>query len=148
LAAAGAPTIYVGPAGPVGTGDDGAANDSRLRQLAPLPQGELMALMRSARVVIANGGSTLLQAIACGCACVAVPIAGDQKQRIDACVAAQVALASSLHASDIVATAEGLLRDEPQRAALANRAAGLRLADGAEIAVNALAALAACGSRA
>ena len=96
--------------------------------------------------VIANGGSPLLQGIACGCACVAVPIAGDQKQRIDACVAAQVALASSLRAADIVATAQALLHDEPRRSALASRAAALHLADGVEIAINALAALAACAS--
>ena len=142
LAAAGAPTIFVGPAGEEGEEISG------LRWLAPLPQADLMALMRSARVVIANGGSTLLQGIACGCACVAVPIAGDQKQRIDACVAAQVAVASSLQASDIVATTQRLLQDEPQRAALAKRAAALRLADGVEIAINALAALAAHGNRA
>jgi ADP-heptose:LPS heptosyltransferase len=143
LAAAGAPTLFVGPAG-----DDSseAIPAARLRCLAPLPQEELMTLMRAARLVIANGGSTLLQGIACGCACVAVPIAGDQKQRIDACVAAQVALASSLRAADIVATAQALLHDEPRRSALASRAAALHLADGVEIAINALAALAACAS--
>ena len=146
LAAAGASTIFVGPAGEDKAEEKISA--AGLRRLAPLPQAELMALMRSARVVIANGGSTLLQGIACGCACVAVPIARDQKRRIDACVAAQVALASSLHAADIVATTEGLLHDEPQRVALAKRAAALQLADGVEIAINALAALAACGSRA
>lgn len=144
LAAAGAPTIFVGPAGEHKTEEISAAGP---RWLAPLPQAELMALMRSARVVIANGGSTLLQGIACGCACIAVPIARDQKRRVDACVAAQVALASSLQASDIVATTQALLQDEPQRAALASRAAALQLADGVEIAINALAALAPCGSR-
>jgi hypothetical protein len=144
LAAAGAPTVFVGPAGNDGADGIAAAGP---RRLGPLPQAELMALMRSARVVIANGGSTLLQGIACGCACVAVPIAGDQKRRIEACVAAQVAVASGLRAADIVAAAQALLGDEPQRLALASRAAALQLADGVEIAINALAALAACGSR-
>ena len=46
--------------------------------LGPLPQDELAELMRAARLVVANGGSTLLQAIACGSACIAVPIAKDQ----------------------------------------------------------------------
>ena len=110
--------------------------------MAPLPQAELMTWMRSARVVIANGGSTLLQAIACGCACVAVPIAGDQQARIDACVAVGVARGSRLDAADILATTQVLLHDDAQRAALAARAVALELSDGVQIAVNALAAMA------
>jgi predicted glycosyltransferase len=138
LAAAGTPTILVGPASQEIT--DSAPPG--LRFLGPLPQAELMTWMRSARIVIANGGSTLLQAIACGCACVAVPIAGDQQARIDACVAAGVARASRLDAAHILATTQALLHDEPQRAALAACATALKLSDGVEIAVNALAAMA------
>ena len=163
LAAAGTPTVFVGPASEHGAaGSDGGAPGSDgggagsedaaagaypgLRCLLPLPQSELMALMRAARIVVANGGSTLLQAIACGCACVAVPIAGDQRQRIAACVKAQVARASTLSAADIVANSQSLLNDETQRAALAGRALALELKDGVEIAVNALAALAPCAA--
>ena len=47
--------------------------------------------MRGARLVIANGGSTLLQSIACGRACVAVPIAGDQPYCAKRCQALGVA---------------------------------------------------------
>ena len=137
LAAAGTPTILVGPASQEFT--DSAPRGLRL--MAPMPQAQLIALMRSARIVIANGGSTLLQAIACGCACVAVPIAGDQQARIDACVAAEVARSSRLDAVDIVATAQVLLNDEAQRAGLAARAEALRLSDGVEIALNALSAM-------
>ena len=163
LAAAGTPTVFVGPASEHGAagsdggapGSDGGGAGSKdaaagaypgLRCLLPLPQSELMALMRAARIVVANGGSTLLQAIACGCACVAVPIAGDQRQRIAACVKAQVARASTLSAADIVANSQSLLNDETQRAALAGRALALELKDGVEIAVNALAALAPCAA--
>jgi len=138
LAISGVETLFVGPAvdqGSAGTPVEG------LRCLAPLPQPQLMTLMRHARLVIANGGSTLLQGIACGCACIAVPIAGDQKQRIDACVAADVARSSSLRAADIVASAQTLLGDETQRAALARRAAQLGLSDGVAIAMTALAGL-------
>jgi len=159
LAAAGTPTVFVGPASedPVAgsahataaseyaTAESDAATTGKhagLRCLLPLPQPELMALMRVARIVIANGGSTLLQAIACGCACVAVPIAADQRKRIAACVRAQVACASSLSAADIVASSQALLNDESQRAALAGRALALQLKDGVEIALNAMAALA------
>lgn len=138
LAAAGTPTILVGPASQESI--DSAPHGLRL--LATLPQAELLTWMRSARIVIANGGSTLLQAIACGCACVAVPIAGDQQARIDACVAAGVARMSRLDAADIVARSQVLLHDDAQRAALAARAAALKLSDGVEIAIAALAAMA------
>jgi hypothetical protein len=57
-------------------------------------------------------------------------------------VKAQVARACSLSAADILATSQALLNDEPQRAALASRAVALKLKDGVQIAVNALAAIA------
>jgi spore coat polysaccharide biosynthesis predicted glycosyltransferase SpsG len=97
--------------------------------------------MRSARLVVANGGSTLLQAIGCGNACIAVPIAKDQIERTRRCVAAGVAAAATLDAANIVQAAQRLLEDEPQRAALAERAAHLELADGIEVAIQALGSL-------
>ena len=124
LAARGVATVYVGPGG-----------------VGPLPQAELAQLMRSARLVVANGGSTLLQAIACGAACIAVPIAKDQFERTRRCVAAGVAVGAARDAAGIVGAVDRLLQDEPQRAALAGRAAGLGLADGVEVAIQALAAL-------
>jgi glycosyltransferase involved in cell wall biosynthesis len=160
LAARGVATVYVGPGG--GGADTGAelnagadvsagadvkagagAIDGRLywHPLGPLPQAELAQLMRSARLIVANGGSTLLQAIACGAACIAVPIAKDQFERTRRCVAAGVAVAAARDAAGIVSAVERLLQDEPQRAALAGRAAGLGLADGVELAMQALAGL-------
>ena len=126
LAARGVATVYVGPGG-----------------VGPLPQAELAQLMRSARLIVANGGSTLLQAIACGAACVAVPIAKDQFERTRRCVDAGVAVAvgAGRDAAGIVSAVDRLLQDEPQRAALAGRAAGLGLADGVEVAMQALAGL-------
>ena len=94
--------------------------------------------MRHARLIVANGGSTLLQALACGAACVAVPIARDQALRIGRCVALGVAVEARLDAHHIAARATALLRDERARAELARRAAALELADGADIAVWAL----------
>ncbi len=134
LAMRGVTALIVGPATLAAAHEPIAG----LRCLAPMAQGDLMALMRDARLVIANGGSTLLQGIACGCACIGVPIAADQKQRIDACVAAGVARPSDLSAADIAAGALELLGDETQRAALATRALQLGLADGIDIAMTAL----------
>ena len=82
--------------GPTRTADAGAPAhfksghaaepSARLRCFDSLPQADLADLMSHARLVVTNGGSTLLQAIACGRACIAVPIAQDQPQRIQRCV--------------------------------------------------------------
>jgi hypothetical protein len=127
--------VFVGPA--PGAGGAPAPNP-RLRRVDSLPQGQLAQLMAGARLVVTNGGSTLLQAIACGRACIAVPIAKDQARRIAFCVEAGTAVAADLAAPGIVRAAEKLLRDESARTALAQRAARLKLANGVEIALNAL----------
>jgi hypothetical protein len=131
LAAAGIPTVFVGPA-------TDAAVDAKLRLMGALPQSDLAGFMNGACLVITNGGSTLLQAIACAAACVAVPIARDQIGRIRRCVRAGVAIDAALNAASIVEKALSLWNDEQARAALAQRAAGLGLADGIEVAVGAL----------
>jgi len=101
----------------------------------------LTELMRGARLVVANGGSTLIQGIACGAACVAVGIAKDQALRVRRCVDAGVAVAAALRAADIAQAARALLAEEPERAALARRAAALGLRDGIQVALEALAGL-------
>jgi hypothetical protein len=111
---------------------------SQLQCFDSLPQAKLAKLMQAARLTITNGGSTLLQAIASGGACIAVPIAKDQPKRIRRCVDAQVARAAALDAASIVSAADELLSDDAARAALAHRASDLRLADGVEVALAAL----------
>lgn len=141
--------VYVGP---TQTADAGAPSrprsgnavvlSPRLRCFSSLPQADLAELMSHARLVVTNGGSTLLQAIACGRACIGVPIAEDQPRRIQRCVDAGVAVAAELTAAGILRAAGKLLRDEAARNALAQRAANLKLANGVEIALNALSHLA------
>jgi glycosyltransferase involved in cell wall biosynthesis len=135
LAAGGVATIWVGPT------EAGTAPRPNWHPLGPLPQAELAELMRAAHLIIANGGSTLLQAIACGNACIAAPIAKDQAERIRRCVAAGVAVAATLDAPSMLQAAQALLQNEPQRAALADRARRLGLADGVEVAMQALGGL-------
>jgi hypothetical protein len=137
LAAGGVATVYVGPMGSM-SADGSAGTAAGPHYLGPLPQAELRELMNSARLIVANGGSTLLQAIAGGNACIAVPIAKDQAERIRRCVAAGAAAPAALDAASIVHAAQRVLQNEPQRAALAERAARLRLADGVAVAVQAL----------
>jgi len=135
IAAGGVVTAFVGPAA---AGAAQAPAEPNFRHLGALPQQDLVELMRHARLIVANGGSTLLQALACGAACVAVPIARDQALRIRRCVDLGVAVKANLDAKHIAARVTSLLGDERARAELARRAAGLGLADGADIAVRAL----------
>jgi hypothetical protein len=137
LAAGGVATVFVGPPGAQEPGGE-ILKDPCLHRVGPLPQNELAALMRSARLILANGGSTLMQGIACANACVAVPIAGDQIGRIKDCVRHQVAVAAALDSADMVRSVNALLNDEPARAALARRAADLHLRDGIDISLRAL----------
>jgi hypothetical protein len=148
LADAGTATVFVGP---TGTADAGVPlgprsihsllPSSRLRYFHALPQSELGELMSGAQAVVTNGGSTLLQAIACGRACIAVPIAQDQYRRIQRCVDADVAIAAKLDAAYMVQAAVALLGDGSARLALARRASALQLADGIEVALAALSRL-------
>ena len=137
LAAAGIDTVFVGGGPAVAEPPAGA----RLRLAGSLPQGDLADLMRGARLIVTNGGSTLLQSIACGRPCIAVPIAGDQAARIRRCVGAGVALASPLDAAAISDRALGVLRDGQVAAGLAARARALGLEDGVDVALGALSAL-------
>jgi hypothetical protein len=141
LAATGVDTVFVGRAGPA-SGRSPAlgatAAGSRLRMPGVLPQSDLAELMRGARLIIVNGGSTLLQSIACGKPCIAVPVAGDQAARIRRCVGAGVAVAAPLDAAAIRQSALDLLQNEQALNALAGRAIGLGLADGVDVALRAM----------
>jgi hypothetical protein len=134
LAAQGAHCVVVG----VLAGDTEAPPSGSLQTLAPLPQPQLMQLMRGARILVTNGGSSLLQGIAMGCACIGVPIAKDQPQRIERCVAAGVTWSAPLAAVPMTETAAALWRDEAARRLLVQRAAALHLKDGIEVALQGL----------
>jgi hypothetical protein len=131
LADSGVPTIFIGRG-------ESRQPKALLRCFESLTQAELGVLMQGARLVVANGGSTLVQAIACGQACVAAPIAQDQAERIRRCVSAGVVIAAPLEASSLASAARELIAREDLRQGLAKRAAGLGLADGVDTALKAL----------
>lgn len=137
LAASGMATVLIGAAD-TSPAPGSLPAPASLQMLGPLPQSQLAQLLREARIVVANGGSTLLQAIACSAACVAVPIAADQAARIRRCVDAAVAVDASLNADSIVAAASRLWSDDVARAALVRRAQDLKLADGVQVAIQGL----------
>jgi predicted glycosyltransferase len=133
LADQGVPCVVVGA-----RAGDQVPSLAALHLLAPLPQAQLMQLMRGARILVTNGGSTLLQGVAMGCACIGVPIAKDQPQRIERCVAAGVAQTAPLAAAPMTQLAAALWQDEAARNLLVRRAAALHLQDGIEIALQGL----------
>jgi hypothetical protein len=139
LAARGIEVLYAGGGPPAGAPAP-AAGGARLHWHDTLPQADLAALLAHARVVLVNGGSTLMQALACGAACVAAPISGDQPERIRRCVKAGVTRAASLLAARMEAEVAALYEDEAGRAELERRVRALGLADGVEVALGALAA--------
>jgi hypothetical protein len=118
LARRGVPTLLVGSG--LAAGDEPQA----LLRVAPrLPPAELIELIRTARLVVSNGGDTLLQVLACGLPCVAVPIAHDQAFRIDRCVRAGLAVRAELNARAIESAALAAL-EQGRRLPGAERAAG------------------------
>jgi UDP:flavonoid glycosyltransferase YjiC (YdhE family) len=118
-----------------------------LTGLPLLPQARLVGLLRTARVVVTNGGDTLLQALACGCACVAVPIAHDQAARIARCRDLGLIRAAPLAATAIAAAVAGLYADPPGRSALLARARAAGITDAMPQVLDWIAALAAGEAR-
>jgi hypothetical protein len=126
LARRGIRTVLAGaPEAAAGAAGTGEAH--LLTRLPLLPQAQLIDLLRRARIVVSNGGDTLLQALACGCACVAVPIAHDQAARIARCRELGLIRHSPLRAAAIVEAVVALDQDEEQRQQLITRgrAAGI-----------------------
>ena len=79
-----------------------------------LPTAELIEIMRHARVVVTNGGDTLLQALACKCTCVASPIAHDQAERISRCAEAGLVVAAPLKSDEMAEAVVRLLAGSVQ----------------------------------
>src|SRR5262249_28114825 len=86
-----------------------------------MPMAQLAELMRGARLVVSNGGDTLLQAIAAARPCIAVPIAGDQAHRIARCEKRGLAVASRLDSQALSQDALNLLADSAGHAAFVVR---------------------------
>ena len=105
IARRGVPTLLVGS----DVAGAGGERPALLRVAPRLPPAELVELIRTARLVVCNGGDTLLQALACDLPCVAVPIAHDQAHRIDCCVRAGLAVRAELQPHAIEAAAFALL---------------------------------------
>ena len=98
------PVLLVGAVG-------GVSEVTGLRVVPRLPLVDLCELIRAARLVVSNGGDTLLQALACGRPCVAMPIAHDQAARIERCVQAGLAVGVPLETQAIESAVLRVLDD-------------------------------------
>jgi glycosyltransferase involved in cell wall biosynthesis len=116
------------------------AMSTQLRVGPRVPMAQLAELIRGARLVVSNGGDTLLQTIACGRPCVAVPIAGDQAHRIDKCQRAGLAKRATLDSDAIARIALDVLESHPRQPR--NGKAAREVTNGMEIAVSAIERLA------
>lgn len=96
----------------------------------------LRALLERADVVVANGGDTLVQALVLGRACVALPIAADQRERVRRCLSLGIIEAPA--ADELARTSLALLRSPQRRDALRQPIAALGWRDGMPEALDAL----------
>ncbi|HET7204892.1 MAG TPA: hypothetical protein VFI92_16145 [Steroidobacteraceae bacterium] len=115
-----------------------APHEAGLRTLATLPNGQLIALLRDATVVVVNGGSLLLQSMAQGAPIVAAPVAGDQPERIRRCAREGYVRQSSLDPESMTAAVLALLSDQQARDGLRARLAALALRNGVDEASDAV----------
>lgn len=118
-----------------------SSGPSGVHVLATLSNGQLMGMLRDARVGVVNGGSLMLQSLAQDTPCVAAPIAGDQPPRIAASARHGYVRAAALDPQSIAKAVLGLLDDESARNELRGRLVELDLRNGLEVALEGLARL-------
>jgi hypothetical protein len=141
IARRGYPTVLVG-------GSENTATDLDNLRISPrLPMNHLLELIRGARLVISNGGDTLLQVLASRRPCVAVPIAADQRHRITCCVNAGVVVASKLDAHTLETDAIAVLENEKRQAELERNFEKCDIRDDMDTFIDSLIALACKASR-
>jgi UDP:flavonoid glycosyltransferase YjiC (YdhE family) len=130
LSDSGVPTVLVGV--------QPSVSSAELRTSPRIPMTELAELIRDARVVVSNGGDTLLQAIASAKPCLAVPIAGDQAHRIQRCEQAGLAFGAKLDTNELAREAARLFRDEARRDALVAKLTAANVSNGMDVALEAI----------
>jgi putative intracellular protease/amidase len=113
-----------------------------LRLLPRIGPGEVQHLLTEARIVVSNGGTTLIHTLAHGRPLVAVPLAGDQDRRIRRATKLQIAVSAPRDSDAIAAAAAALLGDPARQHAMARRIEQMGIDNGVIEAVAALRMLA------
>jgi UDP:flavonoid glycosyltransferase YjiC (YdhE family) len=127
------------------TGRAGVTDDPQSAPLRLMPRigpEEVQHLLAEARLVVSNGGTTLVHSLAHGRAIVTVPLAGDQDRRIRRAARLGIVVAAPREAGRIASEAVDLLNDAARREAMVRRGAEMGFANGVGEAVGALVRLA------
>ena len=119
--------------------EDGRPGPKLLPRVSPM---EVQHLLAGSALVVSNGGTTMVHALAHGRSLVAVPLASDQGRRIRLAVKRGIAATAAHSPPAIAAEAASLMRDAARRESMTRRIAELGIANGVDEAVAALAALA------
>jgi hypothetical protein len=115
--------------------------DERLRITSAMPNGDLMGVIRDARLAVTTGGTLMLQSLMQGTPCVAAAIAGDQPRRIEACARRGLVRPAELTGGSLAAEALALLGAPPRLDAMRDEIARAGVRNGVDVAVRALASL-------
>jgi hypothetical protein len=119
-------------------GEPEATGDPRLMLLPRIGPDEVQHLLADAELVVCNGGTSMVHALAHGRPLVTVPLASDQGRRIRRADRLGIAIRASHDPGEIAAQAGALRADATERASLQRRIAELGLANGVGEAVAAL----------
>jgi hypothetical protein len=119
-----------------------ASGTPQLRLLPRIGPGEVQHLLADARIVVSNGGTTLIHTLAHGRPLVAVPLAGDQDRRIRRAAKLQIAVSAPRDPGAIGAAAAALLDDLERQQSMRQRIARMGIENGVVEAVAALRRLA------
>jgi len=109
-----------------------------LHLLPRIGPGEVQHLLADARIVVSNGGTTLIHALAHGRPLVAVPLASDQDRRIRRAAKLRIAVRTPRDPGAIAAAAAALLGDRERQQSMAKRIAQMGINNGVVEAVAAL----------
>jgi hypothetical protein len=123
--------------------DGDAAMRARIPVLRQVSQPLFLELMRRATVVVINGGTSVHQALACGAACVSVPLPGgsDQPSRVMAYVNAGIVLTAEPEAHALAQAAAHLVTDKTANDQLRAKVRALQVRNGTPAMVDAIIAL-------
>jgi len=113
-------------------------SDGRLLTLGPLDNAALIALVEHCTIAVLAAGSLLIQAMACGTPCIAAPLAGDQRERLQQLALREAVVASDASVTALAQNASRLWPDAAAQARLRRSATALGLSNGLEQALDAM----------
>jgi UDP:flavonoid glycosyltransferase YjiC (YdhE family) len=118
------------------------AEPAGVRLLPRISPDEVQHLVAGAEMIVGNGGTSMIHALAHGRPMVAVPLASDQSRRIRRAVRAGFVVRGPMDASGIAAAAATLWNEPARREEMQRRIGELGITNGVDEAVAALRALA------